>query len=78
MRDPADFSTLISQVTAAEIEELIATKIIGEGMIPKVEASLRAASGGVTAHIINGREQHSILLELFTDSGTGTMIEGIT
>ena len=78
MRDPADVSTLISQVTAAEIEELIATKIIGEGMIPKVEAGLRAASGGVTTHIINGREPHSILLELFTDSGIGTMIEGIT
>ncbi len=78
MRDPADFSTLISQVTAAEIEELIATKIIGEGMIPKVEAGLRAASGGVTTHIINGREPHSILLELFTDRGIGTMIEGIT
>lgn len=77
LRDPADFSTLISQVTAAEIEELIATNIIGEGMIPKVEASLRAASAGVTAHIINGREQHSILLELFTDSGIGTMIKSV-
>jgi len=78
MRDPTDVSTLISQVTASEIEALIATKIIGEGMIPKVEAGLRAASGGVTTHIINGREPHSILLELFTDSGTGTMIEWIT
>jgi acetylglutamate kinase len=74
LRDPADPSTLISQVTFTEIEELIATNIISEGMIPKVEASLRAASGGVTAHIINGREPHSILLELFTDKGTGTMI----
>lgn len=74
LKDPADTSSLISRTTPAEIKELIATKIIGEGMIPKVEASLRAASGGVTAHIIDGREPHSILLELFTDKGIGTMI----
>ena len=74
LRDPADTSTLISQTTPAEIKELIANTVIGEGMIPKVEASLRAASGGVTAHIIDGREPHSILLELFTDKGIGTMI----
>ena len=74
LRDPADTATLISQTTPAEIKELIAKKVIGEGMIPKVEASLRAASGGVTAHIIDGREPHSLLLELFTDKGIGTMI----
>lgn len=74
LRNPADPTTLISQATPAEIKELIAKDVIGEGMIPKVEASLKAASGGVTAHIIDGREPHSILLELFTDSGIGTMI----
>ena len=74
LRNPADPTTLISRATPAEIKELIAKKVIGEGMIPKVEASLRAASGGVTAHIIDGREPHSILLELFTDRGIGTMI----
>ncbi len=74
LRNPADPSTLISRATAAEIKGLIANKVIGEGMIPKAEASLKAASGGVTAHIIDGREPHSILLELFTDSGIGTMI----
>jgi acetylglutamate kinase len=74
LRDPADPTTLISRATPAEIKELIAKKVIGEGMIPKVEASLKAASGGVTAHILDGREPHSILLELFTDSGIGTMI----
>jgi acetylglutamate kinase len=74
LRNPADPTTLISQATPAEIKELIAKNVIGEGMIPKVEASLKAASGGVTAHIIDGREPHSILLELFTDSGIGTMI----
>ncbi|MBE0515857.1 MAG: acetylglutamate kinase [Methanophagales archaeon] len=74
LRNPADPTTLISQATPAEIKEFIAKNVIGEGMIPKVEASLKAASGGVIAHIINGREPHSILLELFTDSGIGTMI----
>ncbi|MHC1610243.1 MAG: acetylglutamate kinase [Candidatus Methanospirareceae archaeon] len=74
LRDPADPATLISQATSAEIKELIANKVIRGGMIPKVEASLKAVSGGVTAHIIDGREPHSILLELFTNRGIGTMI----
>ena len=74
LRNPADPTSLISQATPAEIKELIAKKIIGGGMIPKVEASLRAASAGVTVHIIDGREPHAILLELFTDKGIGTMI----
>jgi len=74
LRNPADPTTLISHATPAEIKELIANSVIGEGMIPKVEACLKAASGNVTAHIIDGREPHSILLELFTDRGIGTMI----
>ena len=74
LRNPADPTSLISQATPAEIKELIAKKIIGGGMIPKVEAGLRAASAGVTVHIIDGREPHAILLELFTDKGIGTMI----
>jgi acetylglutamate kinase len=74
MRDPKDPKTLISRTTAAEIEELIATKVIGEGMIPKVEGALLAASSGVAVHIIDGREPHALLLELFTDQGIGTMI----
>ena len=74
LRNPADSTTLVSQATPAEIKELIANNVIGEGMIPKVEACLKAASGNVTAHIIDGREPHSILLELLTDRGIGTMI----
>lgn len=74
LRNPADPATLISQATPAEIKELIASNVIGEGMIPKVDACLKAASGNVTAHIIDGREPHSILLELLTDRGIGTMI----
>jgi acetylglutamate kinase len=74
LRNPADSASLISQATPAEIKELIAEKVIGGGMIPKVEAGLRAVSAGVIVHIIDGREPHSILLELFTDKGIGTMI----
>jgi acetylglutamate kinase len=74
LRDPADPSSLISRATPSEIRELIEKRAIAGGMIPKVEAGLRAASAGVTVHIIDGRESHSILLELFTDKGIGTMI----
>lgn len=74
LKNPSDPTTLISQATPAKIKELIANSVIGEGMIPKVEACLKAASGNVTAHIIDGREPHSILLELLTDRGIGTMI----
>ncbi|HDS45081.1 MAG TPA: acetylglutamate kinase [Methanomicrobia archaeon] len=74
LSDPDDLTTLIARTTPLELQELIAKKVIGAGMIPKVEAGLRAAEGGVTAHIIDGRKPHSILLELFTDEGIGTMI----
>jgi acetylglutamate kinase len=74
LSDPDDLTTLIARTTPLELQELIAKKVIGAGMIPKVEASLRAAEGGVTAHIIDGRKPHSLLLELFTDEGIGTMI----
>jgi acetylglutamate kinase len=74
LSDPDDLTTLIAQTTPLELQELIAKKVIGAGMIPKVEAGLRAAEGGVTAHIIDGRKPHSLLLELFTDEGIGTMI----
>lgn len=74
LRNPDEPTTLISKATPAEIKELIANNVIGEGMIPKAEACLKAASGNVTAHIIDGREPHSILLELFTNRGIGTMI----
>ncbi len=76
LRNTADSSTLIPQTTSAEIKELMATGVIGEGMIPKAEGCLKATSGGVTAHIIDGRVPHTLLLELFTDKGSGTMISG--
>lgn len=75
LRDPADPTTLIPQARPGEMKKLIATGIIGEGMIPKAEACLRAASGGVSSHILDGRAPHSLLLELFTDRGIGTMVK---
>jgi len=75
LRNPADPSTLISQATPELVNELVAEGVIGGGMIPKVEACLKAAYYGVTAHIIDGKVPHTILLELLTDKGIGTMIK---
>jgi acetylglutamate kinase len=64
---------VISLLGAAELEQLLPT--LTSGMIPKMEACLRAVRGGVPqAHILDGRLPHSVLLEIFTDSGIGTMV----
>ena len=48
---------------------------LSDGMVPKMEACLRAVCGGVDrAHVLDGRVPHSLLLEIFTDSGVGTMV----
>jgi len=74
-RDVSDPATLISQTTAAELRLLVADGTVASGMIPKVEACLHAVESGVrSAHLIDGRIDHVLLLELFTDSGIGTMI----
>ena len=66
---------LISTLKMTEARELIGKKIIAGGMIPKVNCCLDALSGGVgKAHIIDGREGHAILLEIFTKGGVGTEI----
>ncbi len=71
-----DKTTFISTLTAQEAKEYIKSGIIAGGMIPKVEACLRALqSGAGKAHIIDGRLPHSIILELFTASGIGTQVE---
>lgn len=71
-----DKSSFISSLTAAEAKEYIKTGIISGGMIPKVEACLRALESGANkAHIIDGRLSHSIILELFTAKGIGTQVE---
>lgn len=76
MADRADPASLFSVLKADEIPLLIDQGIIEGGMIPKVECCLDALAGGVkNTHILDGREMHSILLELFTDKGIGTMVE---
>lgn len=76
MWDTADESSLVSECTVSEIEEMIAAGKISEGMIPKLEAvvaSLKA--GSKAAHIIDGRVPHSVLLEIMTyDAGVGTKV----
>ena len=76
-RDVADPASLIHRATVAEAEALIADGTVAGGMIPKVESCIQAVRGGVkSAHILDGRVPHALLLELFTDSGVGTMITG--
>jgi acetylglutamate kinase len=73
LADPADTSSLISRTTVPEVEERL-TAIDG-GMRPKLQACVDAIGGGAqSAHIIDGRKPHSLLLELFTDAGIGTMV----
>jgi acetylglutamate kinase len=76
MADRSDPASLFSVLKADNIPTLIDRGIIEGGMIPKVECCLDALAGGVkTTHILDGRELHSILLELLTDKGIGTMVE---
>lgn len=75
LTDVADPSTLISRLSTARAKGLIADGIIAGGMIPKIEACLDAVADGVgSAHILDGRIPHVVLLELLTDAGVGTMI----
>jgi acetylglutamate kinase len=71
----ADRSRTYRRLTVNEAEMLVMEGVIVGGMIPKLEACIRALKSGVThAHILNGNKEHSLLLELFTDDGVGTMI----
>ncbi|BCX82671.1 acetylglutamate kinase [Methylomarinovum caldicuralii] len=68
---------LLTGLTAAEVEKLIADGTISGGMIPKIRCALDAIAGGVrSVHIIDGRIEHAVLLELFTDRGIGTLLGG--
>jgi acetylglutamate kinase len=70
-----DDSTFISELTIADASKMIAGGKIGSGMIPKVEACVTALDGGVPrTHIVDGTKPHSLLMEIFTDTGIGTMI----
>jgi acetylglutamate kinase len=74
-QDPADPSSLISSISIQRARDLIAQGKIAQGMIPKVEACIGALQSGVgRTHIIDGRKLHSILLEIFTNEGIGTMV----
>lgn len=75
LRDPGDENTLVSELSRGEAARLAERNIISKGMIPKVACCVRAVDGGVSrAHIIDGRSPHSLLLEVFSDRGIGTMI----
>lgn len=70
-----DETTMMSQLKIEDIQDLIKTEVITGGMIPKVECCMKAVKGGVRrTHIIDGRVTHSLLLEVFSNEGVGTMI----
>jgi acetylglutamate kinase len=73
LEDPSSEASLISRATVQEVEERIGS--VAGGMRPKLAACVDAIRGGAqSAHIIDGRKPHSLLLELFTDAGIGTMV----
>lgn len=69
---------VLTGLTTLRVEELITDGTIYGGMLPKIQCALDAVNGGVTsAHIIDGRVEHAVLLEVFTDDGVGTLITGL-
>lgn len=77
MLDKDDISTLQRSLAISDTRRMVADGIIAGGMIPKVECCVRSIAQGVSAaHIIDGRQKHSLLQEILTDEGVGTMITG--
>ncbi len=77
MRDVADASSIITSINVEEIKTMIADGIISGGMIPKVECCVAGVEKGVShVHILDGRVEHCLILEIFTKEGIGTMITG--
>ena len=75
LRDPADATSLISHLDVAEVDELTQAGIIASGMIPKVDSATTAIDAGVDkVSFVDGRINHAVLLEIFTDEGVGTEI----
>ena len=75
LRNREDEKSLIHQTNLKEIEKLKQNGIINGGMIPKVDFAVEAVQNGVSSvHILDGRVEHSILLEIFTKEGIGTLI----
>jgi acetylglutamate kinase len=76
LRDQTDFSTVYSRLQISKINEMIEQRVITGGMIPKVESCIEAVNSGVQhVHILDGRVEHCLLLEIFTTDGIGTLIE---
>ena len=76
LRDRNDESTLISRIHPSDVPRLMKENVIAGGMIPKIDCCVEAVRRGVhAAHILDGRQKHSILIELLTDAGVGTMIQ---
>ena len=74
-RDPKDHSSLISEMTLPEAREFLASGNAGGGMLPKIQNCIDAIEAGVSrVHILDGRIEHSLLLEFFTNKGIGTAI----
>ena len=70
-----DDGEVLTQLTSDEVRALTASGVIAGGMIPKVKCCVEAVTGGVSrTHIVDGRVPHSILLEIFTKEGVGTMV----
>jgi len=77
LEDPSDPDTLIRRITVDELSDLVKSGIVEGGMLPKTLTCIQAINDGVSsAHIIDGRVEHSLLLEIFTKKGIGTMITG--
>jgi len=76
LEDPKDEDSLVPRLSSAELRERIAHESVSAGMIPKLRACADAVDGGVgSAHIIDGRVPHALLIEILTDEGIGTMIK---
>jgi len=76
LEDAGDETSLVPRLTSAELRDRIAHESVSAGMIPKLRACADAVDGGVgSAHIIDGRVPHALLIELLTDQGIGTMIK---
>lgn len=76
-RDPLDRSSLISEMTIPEAQEFLKSGNVGGGMLPKLQNCIEAIQSGVSrVHILDGRIEHSLLLEFFTNKGIGTAIIG--
>jgi len=75
LTDPKDPSTLISKLSLAEAREMMRSDAVTSGMIPNLQSCITALEGGVErAHMIDGSMPHSILIELSSEAGIGTMI----